>query len=954
MFAPGFCSGSCVFCQMCCVASEASLDHFVVDPTQLESVINQASAGDTIYLSASAEPYDIQITAYNNPATGLTFASADADDPASVRSLKLHDTSDIIFDGVNFDVPTSAGDLLSVITIRDATDITISNAVMTGSATEALTAGGGAQVASNLTNISHVDGLTMTGNTITGFNFGIAVLEGTDVTITDNDISQLQGDPIRMGGVKDVEISGNYIHDLIGSDAAVNHMDMIQFWSTNTQIVNENILIEDNVLDAGDGVAAQSIFMRNEKYDRSHDPDPELMYQNITIQNNVIYNGDSHGITVGETNGLNIANNTMISHPYAQVMGNDATIANTHPAINVADASTGVSITDNLTQKINAPDGASQSGNLLVNYDDPKSDAYYAKIFMDPMSEAVDVFTDLLLSPTSAALEAGVGASLSNPLLSAHAPEICLNHEAGEGLLSSVASFSMTCILQDGPGFDMDTTHVSWDFGDGNTGSGFGPSHVYSEPGLYVVTATIHEPGSAPESYEMTIEVIGSKLFEIDPGADIEAGNSVLSTTGAVDMSAGADGDAIALNNGHIRFATDNTFTGNDAFSLVTRFQRDDAHDDGHIVFFSGTTTLMVRHGELRAFVVTDEGMQMLRAPFAGDDVDMHVAAVTFSGVEGEARLYLDGEVVDMIDGLDGQVQVGSSQDNFYLGSPYNQSFEGLIKETNFVNGALSDAQVQSLADGASFDEMLLAHMQSQMPDSDTAPEGVYHANYEPEAQAEAQTSSAAAVSEPSLTLSEVSDPYADYNVIYGDDGDNPLRGTDGNDYLIGGDGRDNINGGAGDDIIEAGTGNDWYVLGGSGADTFRFSYGDGDLRLHDFKSGVDTIELRDGMSFEELKFSIGGDGKTLIYTNSQGDRLMIGGKDAAPLVESDFTISDGQGAGATASQIQIAQITQSLEASSLNDAVDMPAHVFDSAGIAEELAEFAFFDHSGSSVVSF
>ena len=43
--------------------------------------------------------------------------------------------------------------------------------------------------------------------------------------------------------------------------------------------------------------------MRNEMVDQGK-AGLEMYYQNITIENNVIYNAQTHGITVGETTGL--------------------------------------------------------------------------------------------------------------------------------------------------------------------------------------------------------------------------------------------------------------------------------------------------------------------------------------------------------------------------------------------------------------------------------------------------------------------------------------------------------------------------------------------------------------------------------------------------------------------------------------------------------------------------
>ena len=59
--------------------------------------------------------------------------------------------------------------------------------------------------------------------------------------------------------------------------------------------------------------------MRNEMVDTGGAGD-EMFYRNITIEDNVIYNAQVHGITVGETHGLTIKNNTILRN---QASGDD-------------------------------------------------------------------------------------------------------------------------------------------------------------------------------------------------------------------------------------------------------------------------------------------------------------------------------------------------------------------------------------------------------------------------------------------------------------------------------------------------------------------------------------------------------------------------------------------------------------------------------------------------------
>jgi|GEM_PF-2429200 len=134
-----------------------------------------------------------------------------------------------------------------------------------------------------------------------------------------------------------------------------------------------------------------------------------------------------------------------------------------------------------------------------------------------------------------------------------------------------------------------------------------------------------------------------------------------------------------------------------------------------------------------------------------------------------------------------------------------------------------------------------------------------------------------------------VPEDYA--NQSYGDAGDNPIQGTESGDWIDGGDGRDNINGNSGDDYIIAGPGNDWYVRGGTGADIFQFSIGDGDVKIYDFEDGIDLINLTGSLTLANMIQSTQTFGglTTSIFTTTNGDRLMLRDIDPANIDGNDI-----------------------------------------------------------------
>jgi PKD repeat protein len=63
-------------------------------------------------------------------------------------------------------------------------------------------------------------------------------------------------------------------------------------------------------------------------------------------------------------------------------------------------------------------------------------------------------------------------------------------------------------------------TSYEWDFGDGNTGTGANPSHVYSTVGMYTVTLTVTDDQELTDSTETTAEISPVTPIPLDPVAD--------------------------------------------------------------------------------------------------------------------------------------------------------------------------------------------------------------------------------------------------------------------------------------------------------------------------------------------------------------------------------------------------------------------------------------------------
>ena len=209
----------------------------------------------------------------------------------------------------------------------------------------------------------------------------MVVNDSQNVTVQDNDIHGMRSDGLNFAQVTDAAILRNQIHDFRTADSTGDHADMIQFWTNGTSAPTRNVTIADNVLNAGAGRYTQSIFMRNDLVDRGL-AGPEMFYRNITITGNVIINAHRHGITIGEADGLRIANNTVVQN--AGAAGQTPNKSVWIPRITVAPASRNVTIARNVTSAVTGPAAQpdwSVTANLLVQNTARMQAGFYGQVF---------------------------------------------------------------------------------------------------------------------------------------------------------------------------------------------------------------------------------------------------------------------------------------------------------------------------------------------------------------------------------------------------------------------------------------------------------------------------------------------------------------------------------------------------------------------------------------------
>lgn len=290
------------------------------------------------------------------PGAPVTLAAADPVRRPRFQFMDLREVAHLVLEGLEFDYTFSPNDKIHFrpFTLVDSQDIAIRDCLFDGDKAKGVSEvddGFGWAFGLGVTDVS---GFTLERCEIRDFFRGLVVARSQDVTVRGNDLHDLRMDGMNFAQVSLVTIADNHIHDFNRSVNSKDHADMIQFWTNGTDAPSSKITIRGNLLASGQGAWTQSIFMRNEEVDTGR-AGPEMFYRDLLIEDNVIANAHLHGITVGETDGLTIRQNTVVRNPLSE--GEKDNLALWTPQIRVAEASMNVTVARNVVFKVAGAEG---------------------------------------------------------------------------------------------------------------------------------------------------------------------------------------------------------------------------------------------------------------------------------------------------------------------------------------------------------------------------------------------------------------------------------------------------------------------------------------------------------------------------------------------------------------------------------------------------------------------
>ena len=355
----------------------------VTSPSALQQALEGMPRGGEI-LIAGGDYGTLALRRVAAPAASpLVLRAADPANPPRIASMDLREVQNLTLDGLVFDYTFDGQDPphLRPFAIVSGTGITIRNAIFDGDVARGRGPsddGFGTAYGFSIMNSSDV---VLQDSEIRGFYRGLVVSDSKGITVQGNDVHDIRMDGMNFAQVESVLIADNHIHDFRRSLDSKDHADMIQFWTNRTTTPSRDIVIRDNVLNSGQGAYTQSIFMRNDLVDRGL-AGREMFYDGVTIVDNVIINAHLHGITVGETDGLRIQNNTVVRN--ARSEGEQENVALWMPQIRVAKSSTDVRIERNVTGKVSGAAGQPDwtvAENLIVQDRARMEPGFYGTVF---------------------------------------------------------------------------------------------------------------------------------------------------------------------------------------------------------------------------------------------------------------------------------------------------------------------------------------------------------------------------------------------------------------------------------------------------------------------------------------------------------------------------------------------------------------------------------------------
>ena len=637
-----------------------------------------SAGGGTIRVVGGTDPIRLHL---QDGGTGhVRIVSADPGDPTLLSQISMDGVSNVTVSG--FAVDSTGVDRpewhKDVMVGGDSRGVTIEDTAFTSDAVGRYSPGyEDAHLGETLALVREVEDFAFNDNTVTGYYQGLTVREARGLEVEGNEFTQLQGDGIRLAGVQDATVSGNHMHDFLGTVARFNHNDFIQVFSAGSTLVTRDLTISDNVLDAGDASSAQGIFIGNEAFRN----DPTHVFENIVVTGNLVHGANPNGIVIAAARGSEITDNTLLWASGGTTVhhegGPDVSI---QPAIRLIN-STDSRVEGNIAPRIVAngtTDPAQIGDNAIVDYDSPGADNYIDNHLVNASHGGRLGPDDVRIRPDS---------DWAGQYGSAHSETLTASPDGGVTALFTVSAdphdlqvFELDAGASvDGRGALGDDYQIRWRLEDGTVLEGVTVRHDFGEAGPQAVTLEVLQGGRLQDTFTREVDVPDEQLLDLSlrgaPADGSSYGTSVSAT-------AGASAEGFRLGEGRsVSVSRDHEGLHElGRFDLSLELSVDPGEAGRFVLFHRVMDARVLEDGEVQFTLHTDAGSFELRSEGNRiDDGRFHEVGVAYDGVAGTLALRIDGETVAETDATGLTAQVGSH--DLVIGSRWGDYLEGTVRD---------------------------------------------------------------------------------------------------------------------------------------------------------------------------------------------------------------------------------------------------------------------------------
>jgi hypothetical protein len=282
-------------CLVTCPAQAATVT--VYNPSQLESAVRTAAAGDTIKVAPGN--YGAFEFKNLNPASAISIIASNSANMPVFTNLKITNSSNLKLTRLTVSSPKPADEstVLYATTVSRSHDIRLSGMVIRG------VLGGGVSNEARGLRLSQSTNVTVAGNSFTELSHAVMTDGSTRMNISDNGFTGIRVDGIMTDGATGSTITRNRFSDF--RPEAGDHADAIQLFNSGNSTIN--LTVSDNLMVGDANGQMQGIFMTNASGDRAQ-------LDQVKISNNLMWGTMYNGIAAFTGNRVSVTGNTLYSN----------------------------------------------------------------------------------------------------------------------------------------------------------------------------------------------------------------------------------------------------------------------------------------------------------------------------------------------------------------------------------------------------------------------------------------------------------------------------------------------------------------------------------------------------------------------------------------------------------------------------------------------------------------